>query len=228
MAPTQTREARRKYEDTLLHSMTQQRRRSTIPPMALPSFNESWTSLKIQMLTELQRLARERRMTLIEIREWMLTPGTELTAMEQTWMEQTRKLVSVMPPLPPPPKGLETYPSTSTPLNQEFPNPPSTSTPSNTLHLPHPNDLIHQIFQTDRFPIPNFDSRSPRVTKHPSVAMLMVPPSDPMKLEIVAKPPVTSSHQISHQDSYGTRGSILSRSPSPTPMELPSTLTTFI
>src|SRR6267378_8428447 len=109
MTPThhqQAREVRRKHEDALLHSMTQQQRRLTIPPMVLPSFNESWTSLKTQLLTELQRLARERQITLMEMREWILTPGAELTMMEQTWVEQTRKLVSVMPPLPPPPKGL--------------------------------------------------------------------------------------------------------------------------
>src|SRR6266404_7745362 len=194
------RQARRKHEDAILRSMKQHQRKLTIQPMALPSFNESWTSLKIQLLTELQRLARERQITLIEMREWILTPGAELTIMEQTWVEQTRKLVSVMPPLPPPPKGLVTYPSTSTFLNQEVPNPPSMSTPSNTLHLPHLNNLIRQIFQTGRFPTPNFDSRSPRVAKHPSVATLMVPPSNPMRLEVV-KSPVTSSHRTSRQGS---------------------------
>src|SRR6266404_568829 len=219
------RQARRKHEDAILRSMKQHQRKLTIQPMALPSFNESWTSLKTQLLIELQRLARERQMTLIEMREWMLTPGAELTVMEQTWVEQTRKLVSVMPPLPPPPKGSVIHPSTSTLLKQGAPNPPSMSTPSNTLQLPHPNNLIRQIFQTGRFPTPNFDSRSPRVAKHPSVATLMVPPSNPMKLEVVTEPPVTSSHRTSRQGSYGTKGSISSRSPSPTPMGSPNTLT---
>src|SRR6266404_9236431 len=221
-------QVRRKHEDAILRSMKRHQRKLTTQPMALPSFNESWTSLKTQLLTELQRLARERQITLIEMREWILTPGAELTRMEQTWVAQTRKLISVMPSLPPPPKGLVTYPSTSTPLNQEVPNSPSMSTPSNTLHLPRPNDLIRQIFQTGRFPTPNFDSRSPRVAKHPSVATLMVPPSHHMKLEVVTEPPVTSSHRTSRQGSYGTKGSISSRSPSPTPMGSPNTLTLSI
>src|SRR6266404_1665968 len=142
------RQARRKHEDAILRSMKQHQRKLTIQPMALPSFNESWTSLKTQLLTELQRLARERQITLIEMREWMLTRGADLTTMEQTWVKRTRKLVSVMPPLPPPPKGPVTHPSTLMPSNQEVPNPPSMSAPLNTPHLPHPNDLTRQIFQT--------------------------------------------------------------------------------
>src|SRR6266404_331658 len=201
------RQARRKHEDAILRSMKQHQRKLTIQPMALPSFNESWTSLKIQLLTELQRLARERQITLMEMREWMLTPGAELTRTEQTWVEQTRKLVSVMPPLPSPPKDLKIYPSTSTPSNQEVPSPPSMSTPLNTLRLPHPNDLIRQIFPMGRFPTPNFDYRSPGGMKRPSVAMLMVHPSDTKKSEVVTELPVPSSHRMSRQDSYETKDS---------------------
>src|SRR6267378_3854204 len=109
------RQAQRKHEDAILRSMKQQQRKLTIQPMALPSFSESWTSLKTQLLTELQRLARKRQITLVEMREKMLTRGTELTKEEQTWMRQTRKLVSIMPPLPPPPGSLKSMcPPTST------------------------------------------------------------------------------------------------------------------
>src|SRR6267378_1581621 len=222
MTPThhqQAREVRRKHEDALLHSMTQQQRRLTIPPMALPSFNESWTSLKTQLLTELQRLARKRRITLVEMRAWMLTQGAELTKEEWAWVTQTRKLVSVMPPLPLPPGKS----SMSTTLHQEAPNPLSTSTPPN---IPNPSNLMHQIFWTDQYPIPDFASRYPRVMKHPSVATLMVPPSDPMKSEVVTESPVTSSHQMSHLDLYGTTALTLSRSPSLMLMESPNTPTT--
>src|SRR6266404_1698822 len=144
------REARRKHKDTILHSMKQQQRKLMIQPMVLPSSDELWTSLKTQLLVELQRLAREHQMTLVEMREWMLTQTMDLTRMEAAWLEQTRRLVSVMPPLPPPPKNLmgrvSPYPSTSMLSNLEVLNPPSTSTPSKTLHLPAPDDLIHQIF----------------------------------------------------------------------------------
>src|SRR6267378_1350233 len=115
------------------------------------------------------------------MQEWMLTQGKDLTTEEQTWMEQTCKLVSVMPPLSPPPRGLLMHPSTSTPLNQGVPNLPFMSTLSTESRLPHPNDLICQIFQTGRYPIPSFTSQYPRVMKHPSVATLMVPLSNPMK-----------------------------------------------
>src|SRR6266404_9227930 len=161
---------RRKHEDAILHSMKQRQRKLTTPQTALPSFNESWISLKTQLLTELQELARGRQLTLIEMREWMLTRGKDLTMKEQMWVIQTRKLVSVMPPLPPLPRELLTYPLTSTPSNQEAPNLPFMSMPANTPHLPHPNDLIRQIFRTSQFPTPNFDSQYPRVVKHPFVA----------------------------------------------------------
>src|SRR6266404_3557800 len=125
------RQARRKHEDAILRSMKQHQRKLTIQPMALPSFNESWTSLKTQLLMELQRLARERRITLIEMREWMLMQTMNLTTTEQAWLKQTRRLVSVMPPLPPPPKDLvpRVSPRSSmlTLSNLEVQNPPSTS-----------------------------------------------------------------------------------------------------
>src|SRR6266404_121198 len=126
-----SREVQRKHEDTILHSMTQQQHRLITQLTELPSFDESWISLKIQLLTELQKLARERQMTLIELREWMLTQMADLTQMEQRWMKRTCKLISVMPPLPPPPRdllGVTSCPSTSTLSNQEVPNLPYMST----------------------------------------------------------------------------------------------------
>src|SRR6266404_5908400 len=125
-------------------------------PMALPSSDELWSSLKTQMLMELQRLARERRLTRIEMREWMLMQTMNLTTTEQAWLKQTRRLVSVMPPLPPPPKDLvpRVSPRSSmlTLSNLEVQNPPSTLMLSNTLHLPAPNDLIRRIFPLGLLP----------------------------------------------------------------------------
>src|SRR6267378_2345240 len=170
MNPThhqQSWEVRRKHENAILHSMTQQQCRLTTPPMVLPSSNELWISLKTQLLVELQRMAKEHRMTLVEMREWMLTQPANLTEQERAWLEQTRRLISVMPPLPSPPKnllqGVIPYPSTSMPLNLEAPSPPYMSTPSTESHLPTPNDLIRQILRMDRFPTPNFASQYPGV-----------------------------------------------------------------
>src|SRR6266404_3299386 len=159
----------------------------------------------------------------------MLTQPAKLTEQERAWLEQTRWLISVMSPLPSPPKnllqGVIPYPSTSMPLNLEAPSPPYMLTPSTESHLPTPNNLIRQILRMDQFPTPNFTSQYPRVTKHPSVATLMVPPSEPVKLAVVIESPVTSSRQISHLDSYETTGSTSSHSPSPTMTESLNTLT---
>jgi len=78
----------------MLHSMKQRQHKLTTQPMALPSFNESWTSLKTQLLMELQRLARKRQMTLVEMRERILTQTGSLTEVEQTAItEINRQLV---------------------------------------------------------------------------------------------------------------------------------------
>src|SRR6266404_3118272 len=166
-------------------------------------------------------------MTLVEMREWMLTQGADLTKMEQVWVEQTRKLVSVMPPLPPPPKSLTTaHSSTSMPLNQEVQNLPSMSTPSSASHLPSLHDLIHQIFPMDQLPTHSFVSPYQGVMKPPFVATLMVPPSDPMKLGIVTEPSIPSLHRTSHLGSYEIRDLASSRSPSPALTESPNMPTT--
>jgi len=49
-------------------------------------------------MVELQRMAQERRLTILEEREFMLTQMTGLMMQERCWLEQTRKLVSIMPP----------------------------------------------------------------------------------------------------------------------------------
>src|SRR6266404_2443250 len=206
--------------------MKQRQHRLTTQPTELPSFDKSWTSLKLQLLTELQRLARECQMTLVEMQEWMLTQTADLTQMEQIWMKQTCRLVSVMPPLPSPPRdllGVTSHPSTLTLLNQEVPSLPFMSTPSTTPHLLSLDNLTRQIFPLGQLPMLNFASQYQRVVKPPFVATLMVPPSDPMRLGIVAGPLATSLHQTSHLDSYGIRDSTSSRSPSPTMMGSPNT-----
>src|SRR6266404_1166770 len=225
-------EARCKHKDAILHSMKRRQCKLTIQPTALPSSNELWTSLKTQLLVELQRMARGHRMTLVEMWERILTQTANLTEIKQAWLEQTRKLVSVMPPLPPPPRdliqGVIPCPSTSTLLNLEVLDPPSMSTPSSIPHLPNPNDLIRQIFRLGQLPTPNSVSRCPRVMKHPFVATLMVPPSNPMKSEVAVGMLATSSRQMSHLGSYETMDSTLSHSPSQTLTESPNTPTTSI
>ncbi len=122
-------------------------------------------------------------------------------------------------------KGVINTPIDVNALEPGSPSLPSMSTLSTESRLPRPNDLIRQIFQTGRYPIPSFTSQYPRVMKHPSVATLMVPPSDPMKSGTVTGVPVTSSHQTSHLDSYETTGSTLSHFPSLTRTESLNTLT---
>jgi len=81
--------------------MRQQQVRSVMILPALPSSEELWQSLRLQLMVELQRLAWESRMTLLEAREFMLTQTEGLTMQEQCWLEQTHKLVSIMPRSPP-------------------------------------------------------------------------------------------------------------------------------
>src|SRR6266404_7932548 len=110
-------------------------------PPALPSSEELWHSLRLQLMVELQRMAREWRMTILEEREFVLTQTMGLTMQEQCWLEQTCKLVSIMPPpahdeviqydissYPPkviPHPEVQPHPLT---LTTSTTNPPSTST----------------------------------------------------------------------------------------------------
>src|SRR6266404_2979800 len=161
------------------------------------------------------------------MRERMLKPTGERTKREQSWMKRTHRLISIMPPLPPPPRNLQgviSYPSMSTLSSQGAPNLPSTLMLSTTFQPPNPDDLIHQIFPSGQLPTPNSVSWCQRVMKPPFVATLMVPLSDPMKSEDVIKSPATFSHRTSHLDSSGTKDATSSHSPSPTMMGSPNTL----
>src|SRR6266404_4984484 len=78
--------------------MKWQQATSVMTPLALPSSEELWCSLRLQLMVELQRMARERRLTILEEQEFVLTQTMGLTMQERCWLEQTHKLVSIMPP----------------------------------------------------------------------------------------------------------------------------------
>src|SRR6266404_1089292 len=90
--------AQHKAKAMLLQSMKQRQQRLVTTPLALPSSNKLWCSLRLQLMVELQRLAQERKLTLVEAKEVILTEK-DLSMQEQCWLEQARNLVATMPPL---------------------------------------------------------------------------------------------------------------------------------
>src|SRR6266404_3212823 len=93
------RKAQYKAEAALFASMRQRQRRLATTPTGLPSSAELWRSLRLQLMTTLQRFASERKLTVTETKELLLrTPPQELTMQERCWLESARDLVSIMPP----------------------------------------------------------------------------------------------------------------------------------
>src|SRR6266404_4342090 len=90
-------QAQRRHEDTIWTSTIRQQQRSAMTLPVLPSSTTLWQSLRLQLLMELQRLAREKRMTVIEMQEFLLMPTASLTRAEWCWLEQLRNLLAVMP-----------------------------------------------------------------------------------------------------------------------------------
>src|SRR6266404_2733206 len=91
--------AQRKAEAALLASMRQRQWRLETTTTALPSFNVLWRSLRLQLMGTLQKLASDRKLTLIEANEMLLqTKPQDLTMDERCWLESARNLVSLMPP----------------------------------------------------------------------------------------------------------------------------------
>src|SRR5882762_12035765 len=80
--------------------MRQQQQRLETILTALPSSDALWQSLRLQLLVELQRLARTWKKTMVEMREFLLMHTVGLTMMERCWLEQTRNLLAVMPRVP--------------------------------------------------------------------------------------------------------------------------------
>jgi len=66
------RKAQRKAEEALLASMRQRQRRLETTMMGLPSSAVLWQSLRLQLMSTLQRLASERKLTVVEANEMML------------------------------------------------------------------------------------------------------------------------------------------------------------
>src|SRR6266404_5842268 len=93
------RKVQYKAEVALFASIRQRQRRLVATPMGLPSSNELWRSLRLQLMTTLQRFASERKLTVTEAKEMLLrTPPLDLTMEERCWLESARNLVSIMPP----------------------------------------------------------------------------------------------------------------------------------
>src|SRR6266404_9372433 len=93
------RKVQYKAEATLFASMRQRQRRLGTTPTGLPSSDELWHSLRLQLMTTLQRFASERKLTVTEAKEMLLrTPPLDLTMEERCWLESARNLVSIMPP----------------------------------------------------------------------------------------------------------------------------------
>ena len=92
--------AQHKAEATLLISMKVRQQKLEMTPTGLPSSDVLWRSLRLQLMVTLQRLASERKLTLLEAKEMILqTKPQDLTMEEWCWLESARNLVSIMPPL---------------------------------------------------------------------------------------------------------------------------------
>src|SRR5882762_11727344 len=128
------RKVQYKAEAALFASMRQRQRRLATTLTGLPSSDELWRSLRLQLMGTLQRFASERRLTVTEAKEMLLrTPPLELTMEERCWLEAARNLVSIMPP--PTSSEVKQYDLSSYPPKliprPEAPGAPSTSTETN-------------------------------------------------------------------------------------------------
>src|SRR6266404_9877790 len=91
--------AQRKAKAALLASMKQRQQRLETTQLGLPSSAELWRSLRLQLMVTLQRLARMRKLTLLEAKEMILrTKPQDLSMEERCWLESARNLVLIMPP----------------------------------------------------------------------------------------------------------------------------------
>src|SRR6266404_1721742 len=168
------RKVQYKGEELLFASMRRRQRKLGTTPTGLPSSDELWRSLRLQLMDTLQRLASERKLTLVEAREMLLrTPLQDLTMAERCWLESARNLATIMPPpadskvkqydlssYPPkliPCPGWQVAPSTETETN---------ITPQKLLALASPPSLSLDL------PPPPTTSTSLRVTL-PSVPTLL-------------------------------------------------------
>src|SRR5882762_8243745 len=170
------RKVQYKAEAALFASMRQRQRRLGTTPTGLPSSEELWRSLRLQLMTTLQRFASERKLTMTEAKEMLLrTPPLELTMEERCWLESARQLVSIMPP--PTDSEVKQYDLSSYPPKliprREVPEAPSTSTETNIT----PRTLLALAATSPRPPPPGplpltMTSTSSRVTL-PSVPALI-------------------------------------------------------
>src|SRR6266404_5460359 len=128
------RKVQYKAEALLFASMRRRQRRSGTTPTGLPSSDELWRSLRLQLMATLQKFTNERKLTITEAKEMLLrTPPLELTMDERCWLESAWNLVSIMPP--PTSSEVKQYDLSSYPPKLiprlEAPTAPSTSTGTN-------------------------------------------------------------------------------------------------
>src|SRR6266404_2138749 len=93
------RQAQRKAEAVLLVSMRRQQQKLETTPPGLPSSVVLGRSLRLQLMTTLQRLASERKLTVIEAKEMILRTLPQDLTMEQWFsLELARNLVKIRQP----------------------------------------------------------------------------------------------------------------------------------
>src|SRR6266404_1673195 len=173
------RKVQYKAEALLFASMKRRQRKSGTTPMGLPSSDELWRSLRLQLMATLQRFANERKLTVTEAKEMLLrTPPLELTMEERCWLESARSLVSIMPP--PTDSEVKQYDLSSYPPKlipqREAPAAPSTSTETNIT----PRTLL-AIAAT----IPPPPSRRPPPPPMTSISSRVILPSVPELIRAV-------------------------------------------
>src|SRR6266404_5686734 len=173
------RKVQYKGEELLFASMKRRQRKSGTTPTGLPSSDELWHSLRLQLMGTLQRFASERKLTVTEAKEMLLrTPPLELTMEERCWLESARNLVSIMPP--PTDSEVKQYDLSSYPPKliprREALAAPSTSTETNIT----PQTLL-AIAAT----IPPPPSQHPRPPPMTSTSLRVILPSVPDLLRAV-------------------------------------------
>ncbi len=125
-----------KAKAVLLASMKQWQQRLETTQPGLPSSAELWRSLRLQLMVTLQRLARERKLTLLEAKEMILrTKPQDLSMEEQCWLEAARNLVLIMPP--PTVDEVKRY-DLSSYLPKLIPHPGALPVPSTSTCSPRP------------------------------------------------------------------------------------------
>src|SRR5712664_3573819 len=187
------RKVQYKAEAALFASMRRRQRKSGTTPTGLPSSDELWHSLRLQLMNTLQRFASERKLTVTEAKEMLLrTPPLDLTMEERCWLESARNLVSVMPP---PTDSEVNHYDLSSYLPKLIPRREALAAPSTSTETNITPQMLLALAAADPPPPslglrpPTMTSTSSRVTL-PSVPTLIraIFPTDPLPTPASASP----------------------------------------